>query len=124
MNKWRRSPAGYGRTGVRQGLKYDKGHMTSVEECQRRARRVPRHTHLNTSSRLRLPPSDALRPFSSRKHGEYRASILLPPVLEACITPETNSLAITIQYQRLTTITPTLITSHVTYSKKPLCSDS
>lgn len=89
MNKWRR------RASVRRTsklLKYDKGHMTSVKECQPQA--AGPDTHLNTSSRLRLPPSDCLRPFSSRKLGEYRLSNLVLPVLEACITPATNSFTI------------------------------
>lgn len=55
-------------------------------ECER----ARSDTHLNTSSRLRFPLSDCLRPFSSRKHGEYRLSNFVPPVCEACITPATN----------------------------------
>lgn len=65
--------------------------MTSVEEWRLESDRGPRSdTHLNTSSRLRFPLSDCLRPFSSRKHGEYRLSNLVPPECEACITPATN----------------------------------
>lgn len=89
------SGAGSGVRRTSKFLKYDKGHMTSVEEsCATRAWRSGRYTHLKTSSRRRLPPSDCLRPFSSRKFGEYRLSNLVPPAVEACITPVTNSLAI------------------------------
>lgn len=91
------SGAGSGVRRTSKFLKYDKGHMTSVEEsCATRAWRSGRYTHLKTSSRRRLPPSDCLRPFSSRKHGEYRLSNLVPPAVDACITPATNSLAISI----------------------------
>lgn len=91
------SGAGSGVRRTSKFLKYDKGHMTSVEKsCATRARRSGRYTHLKTSSRRRLPPSDCLRPFSSRKHGEYRLSNLVPPEVDACITPATNSLAISI----------------------------
>lgn len=44
-------------------------------------------TNRNTSSRFRFEAL-LLRPVvSSRKLGEYRLSILLPPVIVACITP-------------------------------------
>lgn len=70
-------------------LKYDKKDTWQLSRVSRRV--LASDTHLNTSSRLRLPPSDDLRPFSSRKQGEYRFSGLHPPALEACITPATNA---------------------------------
>ncbi|GBP33739.1 hypothetical protein EVAR_17067_1 [Eumeta japonica] len=80
---------------IRQGAR--KGRAGAGGGARRPRRTPPRiDTHLNTSSRLRLPPSDCLRPFSSRKQGEYRLSSLVPPVFEACITPATNRLLIRI----------------------------
>lgn len=62
-------------------------HINSHKKRPKASIPVENITNRNTSSRFRFEAL-LLRPVvSSRKLGEYRLSILFPPVIVACITP-------------------------------------